>query len=55
MGLFDEFAKQVANAAQTLAEGNGPRLAQGFLEMLQDRGGLDGLDPALPGAGSRAT
>jgi uncharacterized protein YidB (DUF937 family) len=42
MGLFDEFAKQVAKAAQTIADGT-PELAQGFLEMLQQRGGLDGL------------
>ncbi len=43
MGLFDEFAKQVAQAAQTFAEGSSPELAQGFLEMLQQRGGLDAL------------
>lgn len=43
MGLFDEFAKQVAKAAQTFAEGSSPELAQGFLEMLQQRGGLDAL------------
>ncbi len=43
MGLFDEFAKQVAKAAQTIADGTAPELAQGFLEMLQQRGGLDGL------------
>jgi len=43
MGLFDEFAKQVAKAAQTLAEGTSPELAQGFLDLLQERGGLDAL------------
>jgi uncharacterized protein YidB (DUF937 family) len=44
MGLFDELAKQVAHAAQTLAEGNGPQqLARGFFDLLQERGGLDGL------------
>jgi uncharacterized protein YidB (DUF937 family) len=43
MGLFDEFAKQVAKAAQTFAEGSSPELAQSFLDMLQQRGGLDAL------------
>ena len=43
MGLFDDFAKQVIGAAQTLAEGSNSRLAQGFLEVLQQRGGIDGL------------
>ena len=43
MGLFDEFAKQVAKAAQTLADGTSPELAQGFLDLLQERGGLDAL------------
>jgi uncharacterized protein YidB (DUF937 family) len=43
VGLFDEFAKQMANAAQTFTEGNTPELARGFLDLLQDRGGLDGL------------
>ena len=43
MGLFDEFARQIAGAVQALTEGNTPRLAQGLLDMLQDRGGLDGL------------
>ena len=43
MGLFDEFAKHVANAAQTLAEGTSPELAKGFLDLLQQRGGLDAL------------
>ena len=43
MGLFDEFAKQMAKAAQTFTEGNAPELARGFLELLQQRGGLDGL------------
>lgn len=44
MGLFDEFAKQVLGAAQSFAETtNGSRLGQSFLELLQQRGGLDGL------------
>ncbi|MCC6847484.1 MAG: DUF937 domain-containing protein [Deltaproteobacteria bacterium] len=43
MGLFDEFAKQVAKAAQAFAENTNPELASGILEMLQQRGGLDGL------------
>ena len=43
MGLFDEFAKDVAKAAQTFAEGMSPELAQGFLAILQERGGLDAL------------
>lgn len=43
MGLFDEFAKQVMGAAHTLADANGSKLAQGVLELLEQRGGLDGL------------
>src|SRR5690349_5622595 len=43
MGLFDEFAKHVANAAQTLAESASPDLAKGFLDLLQQHGGLDAL------------
>lgn len=43
MGLFDEFAKQVAKAAQTFAESTSPELAAGLLDLLQQRGGLDGL------------
>lgn len=43
MGLFDEFAQQIAGAVQALTEGNTPRLARGLLDMLQERGGLDGL------------
>jgi uncharacterized protein YidB (DUF937 family) len=43
MGLFDEFAKHVAKAAQAFAEGTSPELAQGFLAMMQERGGLDAL------------
>lgn len=43
MGLFDEFAKQVVGAAQAFAEGNPPKLVQGFLDLLQQRGGIDGL------------
>jgi uncharacterized protein YidB (DUF937 family) len=43
VGLFDDFARQVAKAAQTVAEGNAPELAQSFLSMLQQRGGLDAL------------
>ncbi|MCC6764458.1 MAG: DUF937 domain-containing protein [Deltaproteobacteria bacterium] len=43
MGLFDEFAKQVAKAAQAFAENTNPELASGILEMLQQRGGLDAL------------
>jgi uncharacterized protein YidB (DUF937 family) len=43
MGLFDEFAKQVLGAAQSFAETNGPKLGQSFLELLQQRGGLDAL------------
>ena len=43
MGLFDEFAKQVAGAAQALASGQAPELARGFFDQLQERGGIDGL------------
>ncbi|MEB2285030.1 MAG: hypothetical protein B6D46_09835 [Polyangiaceae bacterium UTPRO1] len=43
MGLFDEFARQVAKAAQAVAENTNPALAAGILEMLQQRGGLDAL------------
>jgi uncharacterized protein YidB (DUF937 family) len=43
MGLFDEFAHQVAGAVQALTEGSTPRLAQGLLDLVQQRGGLDGL------------
>lgn len=43
MGLFDEFARQVAKAAQAVAENTNPALATGILEMLQQRGGLDAL------------
>lgn len=43
MGLFDDFAKQVLGAAQSLAETNGSKLAQGFLDLLQRQDGLDGL------------
>ncbi len=43
VGLFDEFARQVAKAAQTFAEGNPQELARGFLDLLQERGGLDAL------------
>jgi uncharacterized protein YidB (DUF937 family) len=43
VGLFDEFAKQVAQSAQSFADGTTPELAQGFLDLLQERGGLDGL------------
>jgi uncharacterized protein YidB (DUF937 family) len=43
MGLFDEFAKQVAGAAQAFAAGETPALARGFLDLLQERGGIDGL------------
>ena len=43
MGLFDELAKQVAGAAQSFAEGNTPKLAQGFFDLLQKHEGIDGL------------
>jgi uncharacterized protein YidB (DUF937 family) len=43
MGLFDEFAKQVAGAAQAFAAGETPELARSFLDLLQERGGIDGL------------
>ena len=43
MGLFDEFAKQVAGAAQAFAAGETPELARSFLGLLQERGGIDGL------------
>jgi uncharacterized protein YidB (DUF937 family) len=39
MGLFDEFAKQVAKAAHAA----NPDLVAGILQMLQQRGGLDAL------------
>ncbi len=43
MGLFDEFAKHVATAAQSLAAGQTPDLVRGFLDQLQEHGGIDGL------------
>jgi uncharacterized protein YidB (DUF937 family) len=43
MGLFDDFARQAAKAAQTFGETNTPELARGFLDLLQRRGGLDAL------------
>jgi uncharacterized protein YidB (DUF937 family) len=43
MGLFDEFAKHVANAAQTFAESTNPDIAKGFLDLLQQHGGLDAM------------
>jgi uncharacterized protein YidB (DUF937 family) len=43
MGLFDEFAKHVANAAHAFAENPSPELAKGFLDLLQQHGGLDAM------------
>ena len=43
MGLFDEFAKHVVDAAQAFTEANTPQLAKGFLDVLQEHGGIDGL------------
>lgn len=43
MGIFDDFARQIARAAQSFAETANPDLAAGFLDLLKERGGLDGL------------
>lgn len=43
MGIFDDFAKHVATAAQSFAERASPDLAAGVLEALQEWGGLEGL------------
>lgn len=41
--MFDDFARQIGKAAQTLAGNANPDLAAGLLDLLKDRGGLDGL------------
>jgi uncharacterized protein YidB (DUF937 family) len=43
MGLFDDFVKHVAEAAQTVTAGRTTELAQSMLDLLQERGGIDGL------------
>lgn len=41
--MFDDFARQIGKAAQTLAGSANPDLAAGLFDLLKDRGGLDGL------------
>jgi len=43
MGIFDDFAKQIAKAAQSFADGANPDLAAALLDLVKERGGLDAL------------